>query len=88
MVLDFIILDSVDGGIGVVFMLLIDDVGMLLWELLFILVDKLVEYGLCDCIWVICFGKLIIFSVVVIVICVGVDFVVFVWGFMFLLGCI
>jgi glutamate synthase domain-containing protein 2 len=85
---DFITLDSGDGGTGAAPMPLIDAVGLSLRESLYMLVDKLNEYGLRDRIKVIASGKLITPADVAWALCVGADFVVSARGFMFSLGCI
>ncbi|MES9936600.1 MAG: FMN-binding glutamate synthase family protein, partial [Sedimenticola sp.] len=56
---DFITLDGSDGGTGAAPMPLIDAVGLSLRESLYMLVDKLNEYGLRDEVTVIASGKLI-----------------------------
>lgn len=44
-VFDFIMIDGGEGGMGVVLMLFMDLVGMLVWEVLFMLVDLCKFYG-------------------------------------------
>ncbi|MDJ0832707.1 MAG: FMN-binding glutamate synthase family protein [Gammaproteobacteria bacterium] len=85
---DFITLDSADGGTGAAPMPLIDAVGLPLRESLYMLVDKLNEYGLRDRVTVIASGKLITPADIAWAMCVGADFVCSARGPMFALGCI
>lgn len=85
---DFITLDGADGGTGAAPMALIDAVGLSLRESLYMLVDKLNEYGLRDHVTVIASGKLITPADIAWAMCVGADFVVSARGPMFSLGCI
>ena len=85
---DFITLDSSDGGTGAAPMPLIDAVGLPLRESLYMLVDKLNQYGLRDRVTVIASGKLITPADIAWAMCVGAHFVVSARGPMFALGCI
>ncbi|MET0102413.1 MAG: FMN-binding glutamate synthase family protein [Sedimenticola sp.] len=85
---DFITLDGSDGGTGAAPMPLIDAVGLSLRESLYMLVDKLNEYGLRDEVTVIASGKLITPADIAWAMCVGADFVASARGPMFALGCI
>ena len=85
---DFITIDSGDGGTGAAPMPLIDNVGVLLFESLPILVDILREYGLQERVRVISSGKLVTPADVAWALCAGADYVVSARGFMFALGCI
>jgi len=85
---DFITVDSADGGTGAAPMPLIDSVGLPLREGLPLVVDKLIEYGLCDRVRVIASGKLVTPADVAWALCLGADFTVTARGFMFSLGCI
>ncbi len=85
---DFITLDGAEGGTGAAPMPLIDAMGLSLRESLYMLVDKLNQYGLRKRVKVIASGKLITPADVAWALCVGADFVVSARGFMFALGCI
>ncbi len=85
---DFITVDSGDGGTGAAPMSLIDNVGMLIYESLPLVVDSLIRHGLRERIKVVASGKLINPSDVAWALCAGADFVNNARGFMFSLGCI
>lgn len=85
---DFISLDSGDGGTGAAPMPLIDNVGLLLFESLPLIVDLLADHGLRERIRVIASGKMVNPAEVAWAIAAGADFVVSARGFMFALGCI
>ncbi len=85
---DFITIDGADGGTGAAPQTLMDFVGLPLSRSLPLVVDKLVEYGLKQRVFVICSGKMITPSGVAWALCMGADFVVSARGFMFAIGCI
>jgi len=85
---DFITIDSADGGTGAAPLPLIDAVGISLRESIYIIDDKLNEYGLRDRVKVIVSGKLVTPAAVAWALCAGADFIVSARGFMFSLGCI
>ncbi|MCG8673543.1 MAG: FMN-binding glutamate synthase family protein [Pseudomonadales bacterium] len=86
--MDFITLDSGDGGTGAAPQALMDSVGLPLKESLPTLVDLLHDYGLKDRVRVIASGKLVTASQVAAAMAMGADFCVSARGFMFSLGCI
>ena len=86
--MDYITVDSAEGGTGAAPLPLIDDVGLPLRESLPMVVDKLYEYGLRDRVRVVASGKLITPADVAWALCAGADFCVTARGFMFALGCI
>ena len=86
--LDFITVDSGDGGAGAAPMSLMDNVGLMIKESLPLVVDVLHEYDLRERIRIIASGKLITPSEVAWAIATGADFVTSARGFMFSLGCI
>jgi len=85
---DFIVVDGADGGTGAAPMSLMDDVGLGLKESLLILLDKLIEHGLRERVFVIASGKLINPTEVAWALCMGADFIATARGPMFALGCI
>jgi glutamate synthase domain-containing protein 2 len=85
---DFITVDSADGGTGAAPMSLIDYMGLPIKESLPMVVDKLVDHGLRECIKVIASGKLITPAEAAWALCAGADFINSARGFMFALGCI
>ncbi len=84
--LDFIALDSGDGGTGAAPMSLLDNVVLPIKKTLPFLVDTLNQYNLKQRVKVITSGKLITPAGVAWVLCAGADFVVSARGFMFSLG--
>lgn len=88
MLLDFIVVDGVEGGIGVVLAEFIDYVGVLMYEVLLFVYNILVGLDLCDCIWIGVVGKVISVFEIVCIIVLGVDWCNVGCGFMFVLGCI
>jgi len=86
--LDFITIDSGDGGTGAAPKPLMDAVGLLISESLPLVVDLLRKTGIRDRVKVIASGKMINPSDVAGALCFGADFVVSARGFMFALGCI
>ena len=86
--MDFITLDSGDGGTGAAPQALMDSVGLPLKESLPTLVDLLNDYGLRDRVRVIASGKLVTASQVASAMALGADYCVSARGFMFSLGCI
>lgn len=85
---DFIAVDGAEGGTGAAPMSLMDDVGLTLKESLPLLLDKLIEHGLRDRIFVVASGKLISPTEAAWALCMGADFVATARGPMFALGCI
>lgn len=86
--LDFIIIDGLEGGLGVMYKLMVDCMGLLFILVLFIFIDIVNYYGVCNKFKVFVLGKLIILDKVVIVLVIGVDVVSLVCGFMMVSGCI
>jgi len=85
---DFITVDSGDGGTGAAPMALMDNVGLPIKESLPLIADILYQYGLNERIRLIASGKLITPSEMAWAIATGADFVTSARGFMFSLGCI
>jgi len=85
---DFITVDGAEGGTGAAPMSLMDDVGLTLKESLPMLLDKLIEHGLRERIFVVASGKLINPTEAAWALCMGADFVATARGPMFALGCI
>ncbi|MCG8312046.1 MAG: FMN-binding glutamate synthase family protein [Pseudomonadales bacterium] len=86
--MDFITLDSGDGGTGAAPLALMDSVGLPIKTSLPILISLLQEYQLKERIRVIASGKLVTATQVAAVMAMGADFCVSARGFMFALGCI
>jgi glutamate synthase domain-containing protein 2 len=85
---DFIVVDGAEGGTGAAPMSLMDDVGLTLKESLPMLLNKLIEHGLRERVFVMASGKLINPTEVAWALCMGADFITTARGPMFSFGCI
>lgn len=86
--LDFIVVDGKEGGIGLVLLEFFSCVGMLMCEGLYFVYNILCGVGLCDWIKICVVGKIVIVFDIVCVLVLGVDWCNLVCGFMFVIGCI
>lgn len=73
LLLDFIVVDGVEGGIGVVLVEFVDYVGVLMYEVLLLVYNILVGLDLCECICIGVVGKIISVFDIVCIIVLGVD---------------